>query len=375
MGLLKKIFGKFHSQNNVEDAVITKQANISSQQDDVHGYEQVTLKEMVKNAYPSKNGLYPHEIAMLAEAERISTDSKEFAQKWKYNYYIDDPQSVLHSLFERGFIKKSDLESALKRTKMDDLKSVLREHDCKVSGKKAELIERLLSNLDHGYLERRFPERYYVLTDLGRGELEQNEYIMKSKINVWEMNRLLHKNPSKSYRDITWSLFNEWSEKNFKDYNWGLYRNDRLTMYEFLMEENKIQPAFALLSEVIYYDLSGLSNGSCKYYNQDILVQMEIERCYENNFPYKNSMATIAPGVLSYLSDMKEDFSWSTDELRKHLISAFGKFNAIRHLFTKEECADIAIAELEENTEKLENIYSIAEKRFKKKYGKYLDLS
>ena len=48
MGLLKKIFGKFHSQNNVEDAVITKQANISSQQDDVHGYEQVTLKEMVK---------------------------------------------------------------------------------------------------------------------------------------------------------------------------------------------------------------------------------------------------------------------------------------------------------------------------------------
>ena len=146
-------------------------------------------------------------------------------------------------------------------------------------------------------------------------------------------------------------------------------------MYEFLMEENKIQPAFALLSEVIYYDLSGLSNGSCKYYNQDILVQMEIERCYENNFPYKNSMATIAPGVLSYLSDMKEDFSWSTDELRKHLISAFGKFNAIRHLFTKEECADIAIAELEENTEKLENIYSIAEKRFKKKYGKYLDLS
>ena len=214
-----------------------------------------------------------------------------------------------------------------------------------------------------------------MLTDLGRGELEQNEYIMKSKINVWEMNRLLHKNPSKSYRDITWSLFNEWSEKNFKDYNWGLYRNDRLTMYEFLMEENKIQPAFALLSEVIYYDLSGLSNGSCKYYNQDILVQMEIERCYENNFPYKNSMATIAPGVLSYLSDMKEDFSWSTDELRKHLISAFGKFNAIRHLFTKEECADIAIAELEENTEKLENIYSIAEKRFKKKYGKYLDLS
>lgn len=156
-----------------------------------------------------------------------------------------------------------------------------------------------------------------------------------------------------------------------KNCDWGLYRNSILNMYDKSMKENRKSDAFLELAEVIYYDLSGLSNGSCKY-DQEILIKMEIERCYEMNFPYHSSMATIAPGVVNYLYDMKEDFSWSTDELRNGLISAFEKFNAVRHLFTKEECVDIAIAELERDTDKLIAIYSNAETRFKEQYKKYL---
>ena len=74
-----------------------------------------TLASRIKNAFPSSNGLYPHEILMLDYASSYKTSGNSFQNFWKWNYSVLDPQRILDSLFERGFICRGDAASALKR--------------------------------------------------------------------------------------------------------------------------------------------------------------------------------------------------------------------------------------------------------------------
>lgn len=68
-------------------------------------------------------------------------------------------------------------------------------------------------------------------------------------------------------------------------------------MSEFVKEEGKLDNAFSLLSEVIRYDLSGLSNG----------FSMQFMDIYADGyFPYKNSIVTMAPGITSRVVDYQE---------------------------------------------------------------------
>ena len=104
------------------------------------------LEDLLKRATPSKGGLYPHEILMLDYAHTYKTSDNSFQGFWYYQYSVKDPQSILDSLYERGFIELGDLRSVLERLKLDEIKDELKLVNEKVSGKKAELIDRLLED-------------------------------------------------------------------------------------------------------------------------------------------------------------------------------------------------------------------------------------
>lgn len=59
-----------------------------------------------------------------------------------------------------------------------------------------------------------------------------------------------------------------------KEGNFGLYRNSRFTMSEFVASEGKKDIAFGLLCEVVAYDLSGLYNG----------FRMDFWTCIQSSF-------------------------------------------------------------------------------------------
>mgnify|MGYP003297784421 FL=1 len=213
---------------------------------------------------PSKQGLYPHEIMMLDYAHTFKISNNTFQNFWYWQYSITEPQKVLDSLYDRGFIRSGELRSALEKLSLAEIKEELKQLNQKVTGKKAELIERLIEFGDNTALNQKYSERYYVLTSKGEEELRENQYVPYLHrcryMTCWEMNKRIAKT-NYSYRDILWRHFNEQSDLNFRNFNFGLYRNTRLDMYRFLMEENKYKTAFSLLCEVLAYDLSLLSNG------------------------------------------------------------------------------------------------------------------
>lgn len=352
--------------DDTEKNTISLKAHIDRPSHDV-----IPLGQLLKKAFPTKRGLYPHEILMLDYAHTYSTDlnHQDFQGFWYYEYSVKHPGDVLKSLEKRGFIQPGDLQSALQKLTVPIIKNELKAIGQKVSGKKADLIDRLLRNASHTELEKKFPVCFYKLTESGRQELAENQYVpylhRHKYMSIWEMNdRLNHNNLHHfRYRDLIWQFFNEESLKHLSEGSMGLYRNTRLNMYEFLFEEKRYEQAFNLLCEVIAYDLSGMENGEFSDIGEDFRIQLILK----HDFPYSNSNITLPPAVKQWLAELQEILKLSDEDLRKRLLQQFKSISLYRRIFTNAECIDIVMAELNDDTDTLDAIYKTAEKRLRAK--------
>ena len=84
-------------------------------------------------------------------------------------------------------------------------------------------------------------------------------------------------------------------------------------------------------------------------------------------FPYENSNHTMAPEITKRIREYGEELGWSVDELRQQLVAGISKIQLPFRLFTNEECADIVLAEISGDKDKLNALYHQAEIRYKKK--------
>lgn len=335
-----------------------------------------TLASRIKNAFPSSNGLYPHEILMLDYASSYKTSGNSFQNFWKWNYSVLAPQSVLNSLFERGFICRGNAASALKRFVVADLKALLTQKGAKATGKKEELISRILETYSTEELEETIPDRNYALTELGEQELKENEYVpylhRHHYMSVWEMNIMLHtNNPSHlRYRDIIWRELNKQSGEHFQNFDFGLYRNTRLSMHDFLVEEQKFKTAFHLLCEVISFDLSGLGNGDKPMPNNDVFRQVKYESRMVNLLTTEDKKeVTVPPGIIGYFERLYKEIGMTPDEFIQYTYEQFAEIHIHDRVFSEGECANIILSEIGLEERKMPNSRKVAEQRVKKKLG------
>ena len=111
--------------------------------------EVVPAEVRARGMSPDSFGLYPHELLMLSYAPTFTTDHTDFQQFWWWQYGVQDPRELLASLTERGFVEVGGPEQAVARQTAASLKDLLRAHGLKLSGNKAEIVERVLSLLPH----------------------------------------------------------------------------------------------------------------------------------------------------------------------------------------------------------------------------------
>lgn len=327
--------------------------------------EVVPVEAHIKDAIPSKQGLFPHEILVLDYAHTFYTDENSFQGFWWYRYGVRDVQVVLTSLVKRGFLQIGDIRSTLEKQNATVIKEVLKTHELKLSGEKAELVQRLLDSIPESELNERFPKRTYALTDLGEAALDEEVYVSYihrhgvEDLDIWSLNKMVHTQPYMPYRDKLWGYLNQRSMQHFQDRNFGLYRNCRFNMSQFLCEEKKYRDALAMLAEVVFFDLSGANNN----YDPQFL---EIYAPFL--FPYKESLATMAPGIISIIVSYQKELGYSDDEIRVALMERMAKLSAPLQLFTVEECVQIVFLERDHDTEALTKMYAKAKREFKQKY-------
>ena len=164
--------------------------------------------------------------------------------------------------------------------------------------------------------------------------------------------------------DIVWKNLNMEAMEHFKAGNFGLYRNTRLSMYNFLMKEKHYKMAFDVLCEVALYDLSGLGNGENEARKLGIEKQLFVDSI-KYYFPYKDSILILAPAVIGYFEVIQCKLGLSDEAYKKVLIDEFNKYQLRRRVFTNEECAEIVLNEMGNHPRKLRAIYKGAEERIK----------
>ena len=345
------------------DAAIKKDSISVSVQEDV-----LPIEKRIKGKSAVCDGLYPHEVLVLSYAPKFYESGNDYQQFWWHKYGIRNVGKILESLRERGLIQQGTIRDAIDCQTLPVIKESLSKHGLSGNGKKAALIERLVDNVSADELKVDFPRIPYTLTEYGKSLLKKYEWIpfihshLIEDLNIWNLTEKVQSS-NHNYRDTIWGYLNECSLVHAKNHNFGLYRNSRFTMSEFVADEGKTETAFSLLCEVVAYDLSGLSN------NFDI---NHLYILYKSYFPYEKSVVKMAPGITNRIKKYMESFGWSEKVLHQRLEEEINKIQLPFRLFTDKECADIVLCEMNGNEASLKKIYRVAEKRFMEKYAQQI---
>lgn len=179
----------------------------------------VSFEERKKSTYPSKRGLYVPEILLLKYCTYGTYPHPRHGYPgfWWFEYGIRNVGAVLESLEARGFICYVPAKEGLSKLTVAQLKEMLLCFNLPTDGKKLELIKLLQDNVSETDLAAKMPSRKYMLTEKGRQELEENEYVPymhdnKYKTNafasadesytVWDMNKDVHEKPQWDWKSL-----------------------------------------------------------------------------------------------------------------------------------------------------------------------------
>lgn len=320
----------------------------------------IPIEERIKTLKPVCSGLYPHEVLALFYAHKYSTGTNLYEGFWEYRYGISDMDALLNSLYLKGFLQTGSLEDTMSKATTATLKDIAFQYGLPKSGSKADLIQRLLNNVNRNDLEVLFPNRFYSLTPQGQSIVEKENYVKyihnqkDSDLTIWNFSEMMHNEPSATFEEVFVQYYIDQSTKFLYQQSYGLYRNSLFSIFDFLFSQKQYDDALCILSKVIYCDLSGLSNS----FDGHSLFHAP------RFFPYEESFITIPPALSNRIHVCQEKLSLSDEELSSKIADSISNFKLPFHIFTLDECVDIILLEIHGQKEELRILYQRAEERF-----------
>lgn len=325
--------------------------------------EIVPVEERVKTAIASSQGLYPHELLLLAYAHHYDTDNTSFQDFWWQRYGVKNVKQHLESLLERGFLKIGELRAEIEKLCVRKLKYLLNAHELGTRGKKEELVERILDAVSIDALNVQFSNRTYELTESGQAALREAAYVPYihhhkfEDLDIWSLNLLVHSQPYGPFRDKIWAYLKQKSAQYLLAEQFASYAACRYSMYQWMVEQNKYDDALYVLSEIVFYHLNGLSQNH---------HSKQLDIYAQDFFPYKDSSIKVPSGILSAIVDCQKKLLFSDEDLKMVMRDSISELSAALKVFTAAECADIVILEKRGDLAALTKTYAKAEKRFKR---------
>lgn len=118
------------------------------------------------NELQKPDGLELNEYMMLRINPKI-TPNTDFPHYWMYEWHTNNPKEVVANLVERGFYISASVKEKMSFLKLPELKDIARSANLKVSGKKADLIDRILNTLSLEQLKPYLNLNVYILSEKG----------------------------------------------------------------------------------------------------------------------------------------------------------------------------------------------------------------
>ena len=362
--LINNINTKGQNQTNrTIEKSIDLENNKNSFVTDFSHTEPISCEKKIKSAIPDANGLYPHEILMLHYASTYFPNEKNsFQEFWRIRYGVFDCENVLKSLVARGFIKieVNTLLNLQSQTTLN-LKTFLKDNKLPTSGKKEDLINRIIENIDEDKFPNTLKKMRYVLTDSAKKSMDESEYILYfhshfiEELDIWKLNRLLNTEPKSDYKNTIGNYLIKKSKEHLENKDFGLYRNCKLNLFNLLYEQEDYHSAYILLLEVIYLDINTYLDNNFG------------EECLQSNLEYFFSCQIMIPDkVMELMDKIQEKLYVSNEKLKEDFIEEWSKYHFPISVFNVKQCADIYFYQKENNEIALNKILLSTKKKFLK---------
>lgn len=250
-------------------------------------------------------------------------EKEEYPQYFYYDYGILNSKKLHEDLIEEGFLQEGDIKTVLFSKNVEELKKILEKHQLKKTGKKAELVDRIIQNNIFSKIDA--TNGVFELSEKGKQFIKNYQYILElrgTSISVEEFEKEKAKIEKPLFnRDIMWSIYNKHSLKEFYDKNFGLYRNTIFEMASFLEKENRHKQALLFELKGLYCDLSGKGNNNSTESKEELFIvnsnrifklkeyfsKEMLDSCWQVEFPFhycnEEIFAEIVSDIFAGLND------------------------------------------------------------------------
>lgn len=314
MSFLKSIFG-IKSEKSMAEVTVQIHSN--------HNVEtpQKSISSNIQN------------LVLLSVAEQFIVGEKKYPDYLRYQFGIGFPNEKLDKLEKESYIRSTTAAETLPRLKIAELKTIASQFDLKVSGKKADLCDRIAENVPEADLDRIITERYWTVTEKGKTFLAENPYIsfylerhaysledIGLDINTYA--KLFSGHPGGNIRDIIWGELNRRSldgySKGIRKGEFSDYCKLLHTMALFLEEENRHIDALNMYMRYIYYRANfeaGISALKCYSYLKK--VDSAADKLYMD--------AEIYPFIADEIISMSDACEFDSRQLQAYMKETFSK--------------------------------------------------
>ena len=211
----------------------------------------------------------------------------------KYDFGINNPSKYHQKVIDEGYLEEAPAANSLKHFKVDQLKQILTSNGLSDKGKKDELIQRIVSNVNLDTLPL---DKVYIPSEKGIEYLNKYDYLFKVKkydIAVSEFEHYQQESKGGLTNDIIWRILNDKFNEHSLARDFGLARNVLLKKAIFLLDEGKETDSLSYYILVFYYDMSGYGNNNTRDSKKDLMFAPGIVKAiYDRKEYYKPEMIT-----------------------------------------------------------------------------------
>lgn len=328
------------------------------------------IEKRLQGMKPLCDGLYPHEVLAIDYAPYCNSKEDNYVTYWEYQYGINNSElrKIFNSLLDRNYIELGTITDAINMATVPVIKEELKKRGLKVSGKKSDLVNRLISNVPEAEISTAFDKIPYRQTPLGKQIIEKYKWVLlihkefRGQIDMWEFAILMDKSPTTNYLEYIWEYLEQKCDEHLQHNDYGLYRNAILNLSNFAYKEGEYSKSFDYLCVVTAHDLSCTGNS----FRFDIFnICLSCDSYFECE---PNSSCRMGVYFVEKYRNFMNLFGWSENELKKNFVHNIANTELPIWLFTPEQYGEILLAEIHEDEALVRRLYKEAKKAFKKEH-------
>lgn len=332
---------------------------------ETHYSEIPPLENDIKNQTQTEDGLYLHEYIMLKKNPFIDKVNNYFPKYWLYEWHVREPKNVVESLAERGFYAAADLTESFRFLTLTELKKIAKQFNLKISGRKAELIERIVSSVPEKQLTPFKTSSILVLSEKGKEAVSDDHFSSFLLLNQIELDEYAHKMDSeninvKKYKTFLWNAI---YRKTFLEscsgsrYMYSDFDRNNIRAFKFLVAEGKADKALPFLCNSFWYNInfSGAVNdpwGLGEPYLTTFFVKDWIFRT-RNLFEEQFMSAILGPCNPANFQTMKEAYK---QNFNKVLSDSLNSITLPKEFISRSDAIDLINAAVDSDLERFKSI-------------------